>query len=99
LVAFLGPKRETLRNLDSSPSRLVFPEPDARAAAIGVDELDAGSLKGSPYNLKRCASLLTGSSFKLVDGDDTYPGMPSKVLLFPIQKAPRRPALLCRDHF
>jgi hypothetical protein len=81
------------------PSGLVLSQPNARTSAIGVDELDAGSLKGTFYNLKRWASLLTGSSLKLVDGDDTDPSMPSKVLLFPIQKAPRRPALLCCDHF
>jgi hypothetical protein len=34
---------------DLTPSRLVLSQPGARASTVGVDELDAGGIKGPPY--------------------------------------------------
>jgi hypothetical protein len=67
-------------------------------SAVGVDELDAGLLKGPLYDLKRRASRSTRANLQLVNGNDPYPSELSEVLLVPVKEATRRPALLCGDH-
>jgi hypothetical protein len=75
-----------------------FPEPDAGPASILVDELDASRFKGSFYNVKRGSTRLMCPGFKLAHGYDADGSLFCQVLLTPIEKAPRGPALFRRDH-
>ena len=64
-------------------SRLPFPQADAWAAAIFVDELYPRRLKGTPNNVKRCATRLAHGGLKLMNCDNTHTCMPGEFLLGP----------------
>ena len=55
----------------------------AWSATILVDELDAGFLKGSSYDIKGRATWLAPLLFELVDGHDADARSISQVLLAP----------------
>ena len=50
---------------------LPIPHPDSRAAAVLVDQLDAGIFKGPSNHLNRGPARLTCPTFKLVDSNGT----------------------------
>ena len=53
-------------------SRLPLPQADAWASAIFVDELDAADFKGTPNNVKRCATRLAHAGLELLNCDNTH---------------------------
>ncbi len=73
-------------------------EPHTGAAAICVDELDAGRFKSLPNNLKRRPAGVTRSGLQLMDGHDPDPGLFCQELLAPSEQTPGRPALSRCEH-
>jgi hypothetical protein len=75
--------------------RPVFPQPQAGAAAIGVDELYTGTLQGPPY----CSVIWGGqrglsiAQFGSPDCRDAYLGFASQVFRSPAKKRPCSPDL------
>jgi hypothetical protein len=94
------PRVETVRNPDSSrrASRLVFPEPDAGTAAIGVDELDACFLKCAANSRQSGSPGLVRAGFKLSDRHDPDQSFVGQLLLPPGKEAPRATALFGSNH-
>jgi len=85
----------------SSFSRLFFcwlPKANAGAPAIFVDELDAGVLESTPNDIEGGAARLGRSRLKLMDCHLTYTRDRCEVLLAPLEKTPRCPALCGRNH-
>jgi hypothetical protein len=66
----------SFRQLPQSPLKLLaffgpaLAQPYSRAAAVLVDELDAGRFKCPPNYIERCRSRLTDSSLKLMDSNN-----------------------------
>ena len=61
----------------------LFPQPNARTTAVGVDELDARRLQSAPEGVKRQASGIMSTGFELADGHDTNEGGLSQIGLAP----------------
>ena len=70
---------------------------DARAAAIFIDELDAGSFKGAAHHSKCSSPRQMALSLELADRHDSYPCAFSEHLLAPIKETARCSALLWSD--
>jgi hypothetical protein len=73
-------------------------QPHPRAAAVFVDELNAGRFEGPPNDIKRRAARLTCAGFKLMHGYDADARAPGEILLVPSKQSAGRPALTRRDH-
>jgi hypothetical protein len=75
------------KNAAAGPSTLLpcrLSNPYAWSATVLVDELDAGFLEGSSYDIKGRATWLAPLLFELVDGHDADARSISQVLLAPI---------------
>jgi hypothetical protein len=69
--------------------RLRFAQPYTRTSTVLVDELDAGGLESTTYDVKSCAAGLAKTRLQLVDRYDTYTGTRREFLLTPIKKSSR----------
>ena len=79
---------------------LAFAQAHAGAAAVFVDEFDAGGFKCLPYNIRRVASSrLAYARFYLSNSHDANSALFSQILLAPSKEAARSPALCwASDH-
>jgi hypothetical protein len=83
----------------SLPSRSrPLPQPHTPAAAVLINEFDAGAFKSSSNDIKGGATRLTRPSLQLVHSYDTDSGFICKVLLAPSKKSPGGPGLFRSDH-
>jgi hypothetical protein len=73
-------------------------EPDARPAAVLIDEVDAGLVKSSLDDVESCTSRIARAGFQLSNRHDADPCSVSKLLLSPIKKAPGGPTLRGSEH-
>jgi hypothetical protein len=80
------------------PRSRPLPQPHTSAAAVLVDELDAGDFESSSNDLKGGPTGLTHPSLQLVHRYDSNPGFICKLLLGPTKKSPRCPGLFRSDH-
>jgi hypothetical protein len=65
-------------------------EPDARPAAVLIDEFDPGGLECAPYHVKRGSTRRIHVALEQADGDDADRGLVREILLTPIE-GPWRP--------
>src|SRR5215469_1739972 len=77
---------------------VTLPQPHTSAAAVLINELDAGAFKSSSNDIKGGATRLTRPSLQLVHGYDSNSGFICKLLLTPSKKSPGCPGLFRRDH-
>jgi hypothetical protein len=77
---------------------LTLAETDPRAAAVLIDELDAGGFERASNDLKCGAAWLTSCRLKLMHGHDAHARPLRKLLLAPCKKATGCPALSWGDH-
>jgi hypothetical protein len=73
-------------------------EPDAGAASIFFYKIDTCRFKSSFYNVECCSTWLVCVRLKLAHCYDTDPGFVCEVLLTPVEKPTRSPALFRCDH-
>jgi hypothetical protein len=73
-------------------------QPHPGAPAILSDEFDAGSLKATPYDIKRSSPWLTRTGLQLPNGYDPDAGAFGKPLLAPIKEPSGGSALCWSDH-
>ena len=73
-------------------------EPHARSAAVPSNELDPGRLKGALNDVQGRAPRGGIAPLKLSDCYHPNTGPVSQLLLGPVEKAARGPALRWRDH-
>jgi hypothetical protein len=77
---------------------VTLPQPHTSAAAVLINELDAGAFKSSSNDIKGGATRLTRPSLQLVHGYDSNSGFICKLLLAPSKKSPGCPGLFRSDH-
>jgi hypothetical protein len=70
---------------------------NARAAAVFIDELDAGGFKRAAHHSKGSSPRQMALSLELADRYDSYPCAFSQQLLAPIKETARSSALLWSD--
>ena len=75
-----------------------FAEPDAWSASIFFNELNTRGFKGPFYDVKRSSTWLVCVPLKLAHCYDADRSLLCEVLLTPIEKATRGPALFRCDH-
>jgi len=68
------------------------------AAAVVLDEFDAGCFKGVADYDQGCPARLICACFQLANRNDPDPGLPCEISLAPIQEAPGGSALCRRNH-
>ena len=73
-------------------------QPNARAAAVLVDEFDAGKFESSLQHIKCRAARVTSARLKLPDGYDANARVLRELLLGPVEETARSPTLVRRDH-
>jgi hypothetical protein len=77
---------------------LALAQAHTRAAAIFVDEFDAGAFESLPQDSNRCPPRLGYASFYLPNSHDTDASLTREVLLAPIKESARCPALRWCEH-
>jgi hypothetical protein len=73
-------------------------ESHARSSAVLVDKFDAGAFKTALYDVECGSARLVGIGLQLAHGNNSDPGPIGKLLLAPVKKAARCPALFRCDH-
>jgi len=81
------------RSSFSQPFFSWLPKASSASPAIFVDEFDAGVLESTPNDIEGGAARLSRSRLKLMDRHLAYTRGRCEILLAPLEKTPRCPAL------